>query len=102
MFSNETASGWQQVLFPLPVVIAPNTTYVASYHTNAGHFADDVSYFALSGFDKPPLHALKDGRFVFNICGNRYRLVVHCRHPYAFVRFIGTHAEYDRIDAQTC
>jgi len=50
----------------------------------------------------PKASILKDGRFVFNICGNRYRLVVHCRHPYAFVRFIGTHAEYDRIDAQTC
>ena len=40
-------------------------------------------------------------RVVFNIGGNRYRLVV--RFDYAcrlgFVRFVGTHAEYDRVDA---
>ena len=40
-------------------------------------------------------------RVVFNIGGNRYRLIV--RFDYArrigFIRFIGTHAEYDRIDA---
>jgi mRNA interferase HigB len=51
--------------------------------------------------DFPKASILKGGRVVFDICGNRYRLVVHCRHPYVFVRFIGTHAEYDRIDAQT-
>jgi mRNA interferase HigB len=51
--------------------------------------------------DFPKATILKGGRVVFNICGNKYRLVVHCRHPYVFVRFIGTHAEYDRIDAQT-
>ncbi len=42
-------------------------------------------------------------RVVFNIGGNRYRLVV--RFDYArrigFVRFVGTHQEYDRIDAAT-
>jgi len=46
---------------------------------------------------------LKDGRVVFNIGGNKYRLVVWINFPYrvAYVRFIGTHAQYDRIDAQT-
>ena len=40
-------------------------------------------------------------RVVFDIGGNRYRLVVRFdyRHRIGFVRFIGTHAEYDRIDA---
>ena len=42
-------------------------------------------------------------RVVFNIGGNRYRLIV--RFDYArrigFVRFVGTHAEYDRIDASS-
>ena len=46
---------------------------------------------------------LRDGRVVFNIAGNRYRLVVWINYPYrvVYVRFIGTHAQYDRIDAQT-
>jgi len=35
------------------------------------------------------------GRVVFDIRGNRYRLVVHCRYPYVFIRFVRTHAEYD-------
>lgn len=42
-------------------------------------------------------------RVVFNIGGNRYRLIV--RFDYArrigFVRFVGTHREYDRVDATT-
>ncbi|MCY3982567.1 MAG: type II toxin-antitoxin system HigB family toxin [Roseovarius sp.] len=45
---------------------------------------------------------LKGGRVVFNICGNKYRLIV--RFDYAmgmgFVRFLGTHREYDQIDAE--
>lgn len=46
---------------------------------------------------------LRDGRVVFNIGGNKYRLVVWINYPYrvVYVRFVGTHAEYDRIDAQT-
>lgn len=45
---------------------------------------------------------LKDGRVVFNIAGNKYRLIVWINYPYrvVYVRFIGTHAQYDRIDAQ--
>ena len=46
---------------------------------------------------------LKDGRVVFNIGGNRYRIVVWVNYPYrvVYVRFIGTHRQYDAIDAQT-
>ena len=46
---------------------------------------------------------LKDGRVVFNVAGNKYRLVVWVNYPYrvVYVRFIGTHAAYDAIDAQT-
>lgn len=46
---------------------------------------------------------LRDGRAVFNIAGNKYRVVVWINYPYrvVYVRFIGTHAQYDRIDAQT-
>jgi mRNA interferase HigB len=42
-------------------------------------------------------------RVVFNICGNKYRLVVqvHYNTGFMFVRFIGTHAEYDKMDVTT-
>lgn len=46
---------------------------------------------------------LKDGRVVFNIARNKYRIVVWINYPYRviYVRFIGTHRQYDLIDAQT-
>ncbi len=46
---------------------------------------------------------LKDSRIVFNIKGNSYRLVVKCNYEkqWIFIRFIGTHNEYDKIDANT-
>jgi len=46
---------------------------------------------------------LKDGRVVFNIAGNKYRIVVWINYPYrvVYIRFIGTHRQYDTIDAQT-
>jgi mRNA interferase HigB len=46
---------------------------------------------------------LRDHRVVFNIAGNKYRLVVKINYPdrIVYVRFIGTHADYDRTDAET-
>jgi mRNA interferase HigB len=46
---------------------------------------------------------LRDGRVVFNIGGNKYRVVVWINYPYrvVYIRFIGTHRQYDAIDAQT-
>ncbi len=40
---------------------------------------------------------------VLNLAGNKYRLVVWINYPYRviYVRFIGTHSQYDAIDAQT-
>src|SRR6185436_15537808 len=38
-FTNETPSGWQEVLFNVPVAVSANTTYVVSYHTNVGHYS---------------------------------------------------------------
>jgi len=46
---------------------------------------------------------LKDGRAVFNIAGNKYRIVVWINYPYrvVYIRFIGTHRQCDAIDAQS-
>jgi hypothetical protein len=60
-FTAETASGWQQVNFSTPLLITANTVYVASYHTDVGGYAVDQGYFATTGFNDPPLHALQDG-----------------------------------------
>jgi mRNA interferase HigB len=44
---------------------------------------------------------LKNGRVVFNIAGNKFRLVVAVYYPgqLVLIKFIGTHAQYDQIDA---
>ncbi len=44
---------------------------------------------------------LKSGRVVFNICGNKYRLIVDINYvrQWMFIRFIGTHNDYDKVDA---
>lgn len=46
---------------------------------------------------------LKDGRAVFNIASNKYRIVVWINYAYrvVYIRFIGTHRQYDTIDAQS-
>ncbi len=46
---------------------------------------------------------LANDRVVFNIKGNEYRLVVAVRYDFGivYIRFVGTHAEYDKIDAAT-
>ena len=50
----------------------------------------------------PRASILRGNRVVFNIKGNEFRLVVHINYPYrtVYIRFVGTHAEYDRIDAE--
>ncbi len=44
---------------------------------------------------------LKGGRVVFNICGNKYRLIadINYERQWVFIRFIGTHEDYNNIDA---
>jgi hypothetical protein len=44
-FVNETASGWQTLVFSTPVAITAGTTYIASYHTASGHYSVNQSYF---------------------------------------------------------
>lgn len=48
----------------------------------------------------PKVSIVADNRAVFNIGGGSYRLVVRFNYPSrtGFVRFVGTHAEYDKID----
>jgi len=49
----------------------------------------------------PSADILPGNRVVFNIKGNTYRLIVkiHYNTGIVFIRFVGTHAEYDKIDA---
>ncbi len=51
--------------------------------------------------DYPSASVLEDNRICFNIKGNKYRLIVKVNFYYQmmWIRFIGTHAEYDKIDA---
>ena len=51
----------------------------------------------------PSASFLADNRVVFNIKGNRYRLIVKINYDYQmiWIRFVGTHAEYDKINAKT-
>ena len=50
----------------------------------------------------PSASVLAGNRVVFNIGGNKYRLVVQINYAYqvVYVRFVGTHAQYDAIDAE--
>ena len=44
-----------------------------------------------------------DNRIIFDIGGNKYRLVVHVAYPFqrVLIKFVGTHREYDKIDPET-
>jgi mRNA interferase HigB len=49
----------------------------------------------------PSASILKDNRVVFNIKGNKYRLIVRITYEFQiiWIRFVGTHEEYDKINA---
>jgi mRNA interferase HigB len=51
----------------------------------------------------PSASILQDNKVVFNIKGNSYRLIVKINYDYKvlWIRFIGTHKQYDKIDANT-
>jgi mRNA interferase HigB len=51
----------------------------------------------------PSASFLAENRVVFNIKGNSYRLIVKINYDYGqvFIRFVGTHAEYDKVNAET-
>ncbi len=58
---------------------------------------DFVSYFGAS------CTIVTNNRVIFNIKGNNYRLIVKVNYEYQtiYIRFVGTHAEYDKINAET-
>jgi mRNA interferase HigB len=51
----------------------------------------------------PAASFLAGNRLVFNIKGNKYRLITHVRYDLGrvYIRFIGTHPEYDKVNAAT-
>jgi mRNA interferase HigB len=50
----------------------------------------------------PKASIITNNRIIFNICGNKYRLITYIRYDIQviYIRFIGTHAEYDKINAK--
>lgn len=46
---------------------------------------------------------MANNRIVFNVAGNMYRLIVSFNYPYrsGYIKFFGTHAEYNKVDAAT-
>lgn len=59
-FVNETASGWQQVLFSTPVAVTAATTYIVSYHSPSGDYAVTNPYFTQAVVNGP-LRGLASG-----------------------------------------
>src|SRR5262249_44090877 len=62
-FTNESASGWQQVNFSRPVSIAANTVFIISFSTGGGYFGISTNYFNSSGVSNGPLQALGNGTY---------------------------------------
>ncbi|HEY5809566.1 MAG TPA: N,N-dimethylformamidase beta subunit family domain-containing protein [Povalibacter sp.] len=60
-FTNETATGWQQVNFATPIAITANTDYVASYFAPNGRYAADRAFFRNSGINRGILQVPQDG-----------------------------------------
>jgi len=70
------------------------TWYLDVKHANREKSSDIKVVYQTASF-------LKNNRIIFNIKGNTYRIVivVHYKNGDVFIRFVGTHSEYDRIDA---
>lgn len=50
----------------------------------------------------PSASIIGNNRIIFNICGNKYRLITYIRYDIQiiYIRFVGTHAEYDKVNAK--
>jgi len=105
---------WEQPILPLVQVIAKRTLRLfwerhpraepplRAWHANVsrsqwGGPADVKAEFGAT------VDFVGDNRLIFDIGGNRYRLIVHASYRYqrVLVKFVGTHAENDRIDPET-
>jgi mRNA interferase HigB len=113
---------------PLPLAIVPNWDYIVPMriialsrlkafwetpaHSDAKESFLEWHRFVLNADWASPADIkadlrnasiLQDGRVVFNVAGNEYRLVVWINYPYrvVYIRFAGTHRQYDAIDPQT-
>lgn len=67
--------------------------------TNASDWRTPTDVKALFG---GTVDFVVDNRAIFDIGGNKYRLIVHIAYEYrrVLIKFVGTHAEYDRIEAE--
>lgn len=69
------------------------------------HTAEDANWknFAEMKADFGSVDSVGNQHYVFNIGGNKYRLIVVVKFVmgYVFIRFVGTHKEYDKINAST-
>ena len=76
-------------------------TALRAWYLEAVHAQWKVPQDILSHYRSADI--LPNNRVVFNIKGNQFRLVVeiHYNTGVVYIRFIGTHAEYNRIDAET-
>jgi len=70
--------------------------YAEASHSTWVHPKDIKARYPAASF-------LAGNRVVFNIKGNKYRLIAHVRYDLGrvYVRFIGTHSEYDKVNAGT-
>ncbi len=60
VFSDESATGWQQAMFTSPIAVKAGVPYVASYTAPQGHYSYDTNYFE-SAYDLPPIGAPANG-----------------------------------------
>lgn len=96
----------------MPVISRKKLQDFSQAHPDVEDFLESWYYEAIHSQWKKPedikkrygsADFLPGNRVVFNIKGNHYRLIVkiHYNTGIVYIRFIGTHAEYDRIDAET-
>lgn len=105
---------WEQLTFSAVQVIAKRTLRLfwerhprAESSLRAWHVVVSQSQWSGPADVKAEFGAtvdfVGDNRLIFDIGGNRFRLIVHASYTYkrVLVKFVGTHSEYDKIDPET-